>query len=140
MSRLRFIEPVHTYHIDFSGHVSNIVYIQWMEVGRLKLLEAVGLPVHNVAKEQGLLPTLAATEISYKRQLFLGDTVRVELWLSRLKKVSAVMEFLFMNGQGEEVARGRQTGLFIDAVSHRPKPLSREERDRFLVYLEKEQE
>ena len=39
------IEPeIYTYDIDFNNHVSNISYIRWMEIGRLKLLEKTGRP------------------------------------------------------------------------------------------------
>ena len=47
MNKVVFDQEIYTFHIDFAGHVSNIVYVQWMEIGRLKLLEAVGLPVQR---------------------------------------------------------------------------------------------
>ncbi|MBU0943058.1 MAG: acyl-CoA thioesterase [Proteobacteria bacterium] len=136
MGKIVFEENIYTYHIDFAGHVSNIVYIQWMEIGRLKLLEAVGMPVHEVIASLGLFPTLVKTEIRYRRQLFLGDRVGVEVWLSRLQQVSAIMEFRFYNGKGELIADGRQTGLFVDAKSHQPRALDQKSRAGFMPYLE----
>lgn len=138
MKKLVLEESIYTYHIDFAGHVSNIVYIQWMEVGRLKLLETVGMPVQDLVQQLGLLPTLNKTEIRYQKQLFLGDRVRIEVWLSRLKHVSAIMEFRFYNGKGELTADGRQTGLFIDKESHQPKALDVTVRERFYPYLASE--
>ena len=79
MKKLIFNENIYTYHIDFAGHVSNIVYIQWMEIGRLRLLEAVGMPVLDITNKMGLLPTPIKTEIQYHKQIFLGDTVRIEV-------------------------------------------------------------
>lgn len=136
MKKVQFEQDIYTYHIDFAGHVSNIVYIQWMEVGRLKLLESVGLPVHEIMDRLGLLPTLIRTEISYHRQLFLGDRVRIEVWLSKLRHVSAVMEFRFYNGNNEMTASGCQTGLFIDKTTHRPRPLDQQSHAAFSLYLE----
>ena len=49
---LTFREPVHSFQIDFNRHVSNIVYIQWMEIGRLKLLEACGLPLDRIDDDE----------------------------------------------------------------------------------------
>lgn len=135
MKNIVFEEDVYTYHIDFAGHVSNIVYVQWMEIGRLKLLEGAGMPVQEVVAGLGLFPTLLKTEIRYQKQLFLGDRVRIEVWLSRLRHVSAIMEFRFYNGKGELTADGRQTGLFIDKKSRRPKALDRQARDGFMPYL-----
>jgi acyl-CoA thioester hydrolase len=132
---VRFCEQVHTFDIDFAGHVSNIVYVRWMEIGRLKLLEAAGLPVERIVSDLGLLPTLIETKIRYLKQLFLGDTVTVELYLSRLKHVSAIIEFRFYNQKTVLVAEGSQTGLFIDAKTHRPIPLSRAVHQQFVRFL-----
>jgi len=136
MKKVIFTENVHTYHIDFAGHVSNIVYIQWMEIGRLKLLEAIGMPVHEIIEKLGLLPTLIRTEARYHKQLFLGDTVRIEVWLSRLRHVSANMEFRFYNSNDELTVSGSQTGLFIDKESHQPTPLDKNSLVSFAEYLD----
>lgn len=136
MKKVIFNEEVYTYHIDFAGHVSNIVYIQWMEIGRLKLLEAVGLPVQEIISKLGLLPTLIKTEVRYHKQLFLGDSVRIEVWLSRLRRVSANMEFRFYNGKNELTVSGCQTGLFINKETHQPAPLAKDTLAAFALYLE----
>jgi acyl-CoA thioester hydrolase len=68
MQKITVNLEVYTYQIDFAGHVSNIVYIQWMEIARIKLLEAIGLPTHEIAKA-GFIPVLVQTEISYKQPL-----------------------------------------------------------------------
>ena len=138
MKKIIFTENIHTYHIDFAGHVSNIVYIQWMEVARLKLLEAIGMPVHEIIEKLGLLPTLIRTEARYHKQLFLGDSVRIEVWLSRLRHVSANMEFRFYNGNNELTVSGTQTGLFIDKESHQPTPLDKKHLAAFAEYLDPE--
>jgi acyl-CoA thioester hydrolase len=135
MEKIIFEQDIYTFHIDFAGHVSNIVYIQWMEIGRLRLLDAVGLPVEKITTTAGIIPTLAATTIRYKKQLFLGDRVRIEVWLSRLKHASAVMEFRFYNQHGELTTSGSQTGLFIDAATSKPHRISDEERQVFSRYL-----
>jgi len=139
MEQVRFSEEIHTFDIDFAGHVSNIVYVRWMEIGRLKLLEEIGLPADQIVRELGLLPTLIETRIRYLKQLFLGDTVTVALWLSRLKHVSAVIEFEFYNQDNILVAQGSQTGLFIDASTHRPTPLPKAAHQRFGRFLAREQ-
>ncbi len=136
MKKLVFTEDIHTYHIDFAGHVSNIVYIQWMEVGRLKLLDAVGLPVHTIMQSAGILPTLVETGIQYKKSLFLGEKVRIEVWLSQLKNVSAVMEFRFFNDKDELAATAWQRGLFVSMETRRPHRLHDKYRECFTGYLE----
>ncbi len=65
-----------------------------MEIGRLKLLEAVGLPVQR-ADAAGFAPVLVETQIAYKHPLYIDDTARAEVWLSELAKASAWIEFRF---------------------------------------------
>ena len=137
MKKIEYTKPIYTYEIDSGQHVSNIAYVQWMEVGRLKLLEEVGLPVHEI-KSKGFVPALIRTEIRYKKPLFLGDEVRVVLWVSELKNASATMRFEFYNQLNDIVAEGEQVGLFIKVDSQRPHKLSASDRARFEPYIAKD--
>jgi acyl-CoA thioester hydrolase len=135
MKQIEIIQPVYTFQIDFAQHVSNIVYIQWMEIARLKLLEEAGLPVDLIQKH-GFVPTLTRTEIRYHKPLFLGDKVRVVLWISELKRISATLKFHFFNQDDELVSEGSQVALFIRLADQKPYRLPPEERIRFEQYLE----
>ena len=87
------IEPeIYTYDIDFNNHVSNISYIRWMEIGRLKLLEKNRKAMHEI-QSQGFVPVLTRTEISYKKPLLLGDKVLVEIGISKLRNISGTLVF-----------------------------------------------
>lgn len=125
---------VYTYQIDFIGHVNNSVYQHWMEIGRTKLLEAVGMPIHAIA-ERGFVPVLVHTNITYKNPLYLGDTVQMELWLSELRSASAIANFHFYNGKNLLVAEAQQKGLFVDTATKRPRRLQPDERELFIPYV-----
>ncbi len=75
VQKVNYEPPIYPFQIDFMRHVSNIVYIQWMEIGRCLLLDAVGMSVAEVA-EQGFGPVLVETIVSYKKPLRLGDPWR----------------------------------------------------------------
>jgi acyl-CoA thioester hydrolase len=135
MQKVTFDEEIHTFHIDFLGHVNNGVYIQWMEIGRTKLLEAAGLVTHEILK-QSFAPLLVQTTITYKIPLYLGDRVHVEVWLSELRNTTGVLQFRFYNNQHTLVAEGHQRGLFVDTKTMLPRRLRTEERALFLPYLE----
>ena len=138
MCTLVFPQEIYTYDIDFAGHVSNISYVRWMEIGRLKLLEEAGMPVATLMRE-GILPALAETRIAYKKPLFLGDALTIEVWVSRLRHASAEMAFHFYTNHNHLAAVGLQKGLFIDSTHQRPIRISDEQHDRFarLVCAEK---
>ncbi|MGC1245220.1 MAG: thioesterase family protein [Spirulinaceae cyanobacterium] len=122
MQKIVFDLDIYTYQIDFMGHVNNSVYIQWMEIGRIKLLEAIGMPTHEIMK-QGFAPVLVHTSIDYKLPLYLGNGVQVQLWLSELRNASAVMQFRFHNHEEKLAAQGVQKGLFVNTKTMRPKRL-----------------
>ena len=130
---------VYSFQIDFMGHVSNIVYVQWMEIARAKLLDAIGLPLAATIK-QGFAPVLVQTSITYKSPLYLGDRVRLELWLSELRQASAIMQFRFYNSQAALAAQGWQKGLFVDRATLQPKRLCTQERTLFTPYLHSQSE
>jgi len=137
--KLHFDLPIYPFHIDAMGHVNNVVYVEWMEIGRVRLLEAVEMPIEQIAKE-GFGPALVETTIRYKAPLYLGDTVSGTIWLSELKGASARMAFEFFNQDGELAAEGTQRGLFIDLNTKKPKRLTKEQRSRFTPYLIQDKE
>lgn len=137
MARVRREFPIYTFHIDFAHHVSNVVYIQWMEALRCELLVEIGLPVAAL-EQTDLTPVLVSTEISYLQPYVMGDVAIGELWLSELKGASATLEFRFTDPQGQEHARGRQRGLFVKFSTMKPARLTADQRERFEAFLEKD--
>lgn len=135
MQKIGFELEVYSFHIDFLGHVNNIVYVQWMEIGRTKLLEAVGLPTQEIF-QQGFAPVLVQTSITYKSPLYLSDRVRLEMWISELRQASAIMQFRFYNQQETLAAEGWQKGLFVARDTMRPRRLRSQERALFTPYLQ----
>ena len=135
MQKLAFDQEIHTFQIDFLGHVNNGVYIQWMEIGRTKLLEAAGLVTHEILK-QSFAPLLVETHIAYKTPLYLGEHAHVEVWLSELRNTTGIIQFRFYNDQHVLVAEGNQRGLFVDTKTMQPRRLLPEERALFVPFLE----
>ncbi|MDX2098274.1 MAG: thioesterase family protein [Leptolyngbyaceae cyanobacterium bins.59] len=134
MQTVCFEMEVYSFQIDFIGHMNNTVYVQWMEIGRTKLLEAIGMPTHEIF-QRGFVPVLVQTNILYKSPLYLGDRVQIELWISELRNASAIMQFRFTNAQGTLAAEGWQKGLFADRETMRPRRLRAEERILFLPFV-----
>ncbi|MBE7534172.1 MAG: acyl-CoA thioesterase [Anaerolineales bacterium] len=135
MQKVVFEQEIHTFHIDFLGHVNNGVYIQWMEIGRTKLLEAAGMVTTEIMK-QDFAPVLMETHIKYKTPLYLGERARIEVWMSELRNSSGVLQFRFYNEKGTLAAEAQQRGVFLNIKSLQPHRLSAEERARFAPFVE----
>jgi acyl-CoA thioester hydrolase len=134
MQKIIFEQPIYTFDIDFAHHVSNLVYVRWLEIGRGKLCDAIGLAVHELERF-GYTPVLVETTIAYKRPMVLGDTATIELWLSDLQNISAVMQFRILNQRGELCAVATQRGLFVNLKTQKPHRLSKDDRAKFEPYL-----
>lgn len=138
MNKLIFEEKIYTYQIDFVGHVNNIIYIQWLENGRVRMLEAMGLPVQNLAETDQVMPVLVETLIIYKKPLYLNNTPKIEMWISKMNNASAIMEFRILNEKGELCAEARQKGLFVDRQTKKPMRITSAHREGFEKFFIKE--
>jgi acyl-CoA thioester hydrolase len=135
MQKLTFEENIYTYHIDFVGHVNNINYITWMENGRVKLFEEMGISIFDLLEKNNILPIITETFIQYKKALFLNNQVKIECWVSQLNNASAILQFRFYNEKHEICSVGHQKGSFIDSKTLRPVRLSEEMRVCFEKFL-----
>ena len=66
--QIEFTQPIYSFDIDSGQHVSNIVYINWLEIGRLRLLEAAGMPIHRIKQKSvtsDLFSLVTKQELSY---------------------------------------------------------------------------
>jgi acyl-CoA thioester hydrolase len=124
---------VFTFDIDFLGHVSNIAYIRWLEIARLRLLEDMGLPVPTLARE-GVVPIVIRTEIDYRLPVELGDAVHLSMHLCDLRSLTATIAFRLTVGD-VVVATAQQRGLFIDTSTGKPRRISAERKALFERYL-----
>lgn len=140
MPKLEFNEPIYTYHIDYVGHVNNIIYVQWLENARVKLIEAMGLTIDKIAKEDDILPIITETNIQYKKPFFLKNEVHVEVWVSEMFNVSANFQFRFLNESGDICSTAQQKVLFIDRATQRPSRKIVKYRNNFEKYLHQHEE
>ena len=135
MQKLTFEENIYTYHIDFVGHVNNINYITWMENGRVKLFEEMGISIFDLLEKNSILPIITETFIQYKKALFLNNRIKIECWVSQLNNASAILQFRFYNEKNELCSSGHQKGSFINSKTLRPVRLSEEMRVCFEKFL-----
>ncbi|MGL4611942.1 MAG: acyl-CoA thioesterase [Trueperaceae bacterium] len=126
--------PVRTYDIDFAQHVSNIVYIRWLEDLRLEMMNNY-FPLAEVLSK-GQAPVLRSTSIDYKQPIILSDKVRGLMWMSEMETTRMTLQAEFYKND-TLAATATQTGVFIDMQSKRPVKVPDALRERF--QLEKEQ-
>lgn len=129
--------PVHSFQIDANGHVNNAVYNQWMEICVTQFFETIGFPL-LLLRQQGITPVLAETHIAYKQPIHYGDSVRLEMWLSKLSGIYCLMEFRFFKENGILAATGQQKGVFMNLATTRPARLTTDQHQQFARFLQAE--
>lgn len=98
--------------LDAFGHVNHATYFTFMEQGRFKYFDAVGLWRHSRPfHELGII--IAEAHCSYKKPVLISEVVEVAIRVSRLGNKSFEMEYL-LSVHGEEVAKGRTTQVAFD--------------------------
>jgi acyl-CoA thioester hydrolase len=108
---------VRTYDIDSIGHVSNIVYIRWLEDLRLELFD----------KHFGFASVLAAgwsivlieTQIEYKRAIKLADRVQAKMWISSLGKATINLAAEFFANE-ILTTKASHKAAFVDLKTTKP--------------------
>lgn len=108
---------VSTYDIDFAGHVSNIVYLRWLEDMRLKMFELY-CPLKQFL-DIGVTPVLASTEINYKKPIRLFDKPYGKMWLSDLGKTSLSIEAEIYLAE-TLAASAKHVGVFVEVSRMKP--------------------
>ncbi len=105
--------------LDLYRHVNNGVYLQFMDVARSNLLADLG--AFGRLAERGWYPVVAASTVTYRRSLTLGQrftlTTRVLGWDERV----VYLEQVFTRAD-QRVARGWVAGRFLSRTGERIAP------------------
>jgi acyl-CoA thioester hydrolase len=109
---------VRTYDIDSAGHVSNIVYIRWLEDLRLELFEK-HFSLQSFVQENITL-VLATTHIEYKRSIRLFDHVTAQMWVGSLTNATIKLQAEFAVDD-KMTTEAWHTAVFVDLRTMKPR-------------------
>ncbi|MFG6280472.1 acyl-CoA thioesterase [Microbacterium sp. 5K110] len=129
---------------DQYGHVNNVAVARLVEEARIRLF---GLPDKPAQAPPGRAPALAvlgrgtftvtaAQRVEYTSEMpYTGGGVRAEAWLSRIGTRSLTIDCrLLSDDTALEYARARTTLVIMDIGGHRPRDLTRTEREDLAPY------
>lgn len=107
---------VRMYDIDFNGHVSNIVYIRWLEDMRMVGFEKIA-SIRDCL-EAGQVPVLLKTSIEYRLPIHMFEKPKGILWVSGFSKATFQLE-AEISVDGRICAKAWQTCVFINQKTNR---------------------
>jgi tol-pal system-associated acyl-CoA thioesterase len=120
---------------DATGFAYYARYLEWMESGRMDMLESTGIGLREL-QQQGLNVVIRKVECAYRSPLRLGDTVKIECRITELGKASAEVGYRFINqSSSADAGTGSVSIVFIDAQTVRPTKIPEDIRKRLEVFV-----
>lgn len=122
--------------IDELDHVSNVVYLRWVQQAATAHSAAIGWDF-EAYRRLGAVFVVRRHEIDYVRSAVIGDRVGLRTWIDSWKAASSVRKTSIVRlggpGEGEtELARAETTWALVSLETGRPVRIPTELRDRFL--------
>jgi acyl-CoA thioester hydrolase len=116
-----FSIPVRYGDLDAQGHLNHACYLTFMEEARFRYIQALGLwtDTHDF---EAVGQIVAEAGCTYKRPVFLGQTVDVAVRTARLGNKSLEMEYR-LTVDGAEVALGRTVQVAYDYAAGHSMPI-----------------
>lgn len=119
--------------IDELGHVSNVVYVRWMQDVAVAHSAAQGWSLEHYVASGGVWVAMSHS-IRYRRPAMLGETVRATTWISEVRRMNSRRRYTFRRlDDGVLLAEAETVWAYIDHRSGRPRPLSPEVMTAFEV-------
>lgn len=110
---------------DAQGHVNNASYARFLELARIELMRAVGVPLRSLI--------LARLAIDFRRQLHFGDAVEVTTAVEAIGTSSIRLQQRVLTGD-EVAAEATSVVVHFDYDEQRPRPVPDELRGRLAAY------
>ncbi len=112
-------------HIDFNNHVSNIVYLPWME--ELARTHTNAYDGFKIVNELGATWFAKTQHIDYFAQAFIGNTIVAETYIDSYTKVTARRVYRFFEKETKmKLVEAYTDWVYVDMKSSKPKKMGEE--------------
>lgn len=115
--------------IDELGHVSNLVYVRWVQEVAQAHSTAVGWDGAQY-REAGAVFVVRRHEIDYVQPVFAGEELQATTWIQWTKAVSSERRTEIARA-GQVVARAATLWAFVDLATGKPRKIPEAIRSAF---------
>jgi len=115
--------PVRYADTDAQGHVFFANYATFMDEGLTYLLVHIGWPYATIEADLGVLCVYAAAESRFKSRTFFGDTLAIQVTVSRVGRTSFSTAYEIRRPDGTLAAEGALTSVCLDLETRAPVPV-----------------
>jgi acyl-CoA thioester hydrolase len=119
--------------IDGVDHVSNVVYVRWVQDVAVAHSAALGWSLQRY-RAFGAIFVVRRHEIDYIAPVQLGETVRLDTWVESMKAASCVRRTEILRARdGQVVCRGSTLWAFMSFDGGKPQRIPADIREVFAV-------
>lgn len=125
--------PVTAQELDELQHVSNVVYVRWIQDVAVAHSEAVGLSL-EVYRKLGAVFVVRRHEVDYLRPALAGDEVEVETRVVAKSSVTATRQtFIRRVADGQVLVQAQTQWAYVSTSTGRPVRIPPEVTQRFTI-------
>lgn len=104
---------------DQMGVVYHGNYAQYLEIGRIEWLSALGISYKEM-EQQGLMLPVVVLNITYCKPSFYDDTLSIKTTLVKQPKVSVEFDYEIYNSDGDLITTAYSKLVFVDMKTRQP--------------------
>lgn len=104
---------------DQMGVVYHGNYAQYLEIGRVEWLSALGISYKEM-EQQGLMLPVVVLNITYCKPSFYDDTLSIKTTLIKRPKVSVEFDYEIYNSDGDLITTAYSKLVFVDMKTRQP--------------------
>lgn len=107
--------------MDPYGHVNHVVYLAYLEQGRIDLMDHIGWGLDTM-QERGLGVIVVEVQIKYHAPASYGDVLTVRTSVEELRRASSWWRQEIVRADGTLVASARVRGAMSDLTGRPARP------------------
>ncbi|SHG24650.1 acyl-CoA thioesterase [Flagellimonas flava] len=104
---------------DQMGVVYHGNYAQYLEMGRIEWLRALGVSYRSM-EENGIMLPVISLQIDYKKSALFDDLLTVETSIKKQPMVRIEFDYKIYNQNQELIAEAKTVLAFMDKVKNKP--------------------
>ena len=104
---------------DQMGVVYHGNYVQFLEMGRVEWLRALGISYKKM-EEEGIMLPVVSLQLNYRKSAFYDDVLTIKTTLKKMPTVKIEFEYEILNESKEIITQGSTILAFINMETNRP--------------------
>lgn len=124
---------------NYIRHVNNLSYLQWFIDTAIMHSDSLGWGM-QACKDKGLAWVVKAHQIEYLREALQGDELIIHTWIHKIDKTRSTRRYKCLRADNAKViAKAETVWVLVDYETGRPKPISKDLYEKFIVVKEEEE-